>query len=255
MPLDDILDGAFGAHSAQRGVNALARGGERCAEALLAAQQAVRQAAFALQLVHQRLDPQAEADLGTGRPRVAEGLGAAVHGQTGHRQQQADRDRDDHRHTASDAAPARHRPTAARRRPVTGSRSVTGRGRRNWPAARSRPCRNCSCRLRRACRAAAEMASTPSCHEVSPTAVAAGFRPVRARGNFSCAALTPQAGDCDRAGRTRSRRWSSRDGRLKSFATVVRERGVRRGARIDDLPGGAAYRTSLFRRPVRPRKH
>lgn len=115
VPLDDVLDGAFAAHSAQCRVNALARGGKRWAELLLTAQQAVGQAAFALQLVHQGLDAQAEADLGTGRPGIAEGLGAAVHGETGHRKQQADRDGDDHRHPAPDAAPARHRPSPGSR--------------------------------------------------------------------------------------------------------------------------------------------
>ncbi len=117
-PLDDILDRTVAAHPAQCRVNALAGSGERCAELLLAAQQAVGQTAFPLQLVHQCLDTQTEADLGTGRPGITESLGAAVHGETGHRQQQADRDRDDHRHPAPDTAPARHRPAA-------GSRSVT----------------------------------------------------------------------------------------------------------------------------------
>lgn len=107
---DDALDGALAAHRAQRRVDARARGGQRRAELLLTAQQAVGQAPFALQLVHQGLDPQAESDLGAGRPGVAEGLGPAVHGETGDRQQQADRNRDDHRHPAPDTAPAGHRP-------------------------------------------------------------------------------------------------------------------------------------------------
>ena len=120
MLLDDLVDGAFGTHGLQRRVDAQASGGELCAVALLAAQQAVRQAAFALQLMHQRLDAQAEADLGTGRPGVAECLRAAVHGQAGHRQQQADGHGDDHRHPAPDAAPAGQRT-------ATGRRSVAGR--------------------------------------------------------------------------------------------------------------------------------
>ncbi|XES00885.1 hypothetical protein HEP87_61135 [Streptomyces sp. S1D4-11] len=80
MPLDDILDGALAAHSAQRRVNALASSGERWAELLLTSQQTVGQASFALQLVYEGLDPQAEANLGTGRPGVAEVHGTAVHG-------------------------------------------------------------------------------------------------------------------------------------------------------------------------------
>lgn len=185
VPLDDILDGSFGAHSAQRGVNALARSGERCAEPRFAAQQAVRQAAFPLQLVHQRLDPQAEADLGTGRPRVAEGLGTAVHGQTGHRQQQTDRDRDDHRHTASDAAPARHRT-------ATGSRSATAAAPWTTPAETA-----LADRVDRRAESAGQRPKWrphPHSHEASPTAAAAGFLPVRPRGTFGCATLTPQAG-------------------------------------------------------------
>ncbi|MDQ0934762.1 hypothetical protein QFZ49_004702 [Streptomyces turgidiscabies] len=115
VPLDDALDVALGAHRAQRRVDALAGGGECRAVFLLTAQQAVRQAAFALQLVHQRLDAQTEADLGAGRARVTEGLRAAVHGQAGHRQQQTDRDGDDHRHPAPDTAPAGQRTAAGSR--------------------------------------------------------------------------------------------------------------------------------------------